>query len=149
MHPSQPLTSGVWAGDWSADDKLTPIQRIQLTNSDVISFHNYDSPAEFEQRIMQLRRCRRPILCTEYMARPRGNTFDLILPIAKRLGVAAINWGFVAGRSQTHYPWDSWQKPYVDHEPPVWFHDIFYMDGNAYREEEVTFIRQQTGRAAR
>lgn len=148
-HPSQPLTSGVWAGDWSADNRLTSMQRIQLTNSDVISFHNYDSPAEFEQRILQLRRYRRPILCTEYMARLRGNTFQSILPIAKRQGVAAINWGFVAGRSQTYLPWDSWQKPYIDHEPPVWFHDIFQTDGKPHREEEVTFIRQQTGHAAK
>ena len=39
----QPLTSGVWKGDWSSDDKLSPMERVQLENSDVISFHNYDS----------------------------------------------------------------------------------------------------------
>ena len=41
----QPLTSGVWKGDWSSDDKLSPMERIQLEQSDVISFHNYDSGA--------------------------------------------------------------------------------------------------------
>ena len=41
----QPLTSGVWKGDWSSDEKLSPTERIQLEQSDVISFHNYDSGA--------------------------------------------------------------------------------------------------------
>ena len=60
----QPLTSGVWKGDWSSDDKLSPMERIQLESSDVISFHNYDNAAEFEKRITWLQRFHRPILCT-------------------------------------------------------------------------------------
>ena len=60
---------------------------------------------------------KRPILCTEYMARPRGSTFQAILPIGKKYNVAMFNWGFVNGKSQTNLPWDSWQKPYVDREP--------------------------------
>src|SRR4051812_20422541 len=39
--PSQPLTSGVWKGNWSTDAALSPIQHTQLESSDVISFHNY------------------------------------------------------------------------------------------------------------
>ena len=92
----------------------------------MISFHNYDGPAEFEKRVLWLQAWKRPILCTEYMARPRGSTFQAILPIAKKYKVAAINWGFVNGKSQTNLPWDSWQKPYTDREPAVWFHDIFH-----------------------
>jgi hypothetical protein len=142
----QPLTSGVWKGDWSSDAKLSPMERVQLENSDVISFHNYDRPAEFEKRIQWLQRFQRPILCTEYMARGNGSTFEGSLPIAKRYRVAAINWGFVAGKTQTNLPWDSWQKPYVDREPAVWFHEIFKPDGTPYRQEEVDLIRKLTGR---
>jgi hypothetical protein len=40
---------------------------------------------------------------------------------------------------------DSWQKPYTDREPAMWFHDIFYFDGKPYRPEEVAFIKQMTG----
>ena len=105
----QPLTSGVWKGDWSSDDKLSPMERIQLENSDVISFHNYDNGTEFEKRIQWLQRYHRPILCTEYMARGNGSTFEGSLPVAKKYKVAAINWGFVAGKTQTYLPWDSWQ----------------------------------------
>ena len=107
----QPLTSGVWKGDWSADEKLSPMERIQLEQSDVISFHNYDNGPEFEKRITWLQRYRRPILCTEYMARGNGSTFQGSLPLAKQYNVAAINWGFVAGKTQTYLPWDSWQNP--------------------------------------
>ena len=110
--------------------------------SDVISFHSYDGPAEFEKRVISLQQYRRPILCTEYMARGNGSTFQGTLPIAKKYHVAAINWGLVAGRTQTYLPWDSWEKPYVDREPAMWFHEIFRTDGQPYREDEVNFIRQ-------
>jgi len=142
----QPLTSGVWKGDWSSDDNLSPTERVQLEHSDVISFHNYDKAPEFEKRIQWLQRFHRPILCTEYMARGHGSTFDGSLPIAKKYKVAAINWGFVAGKTQTYLPWDSWQKPYVDRQPTVWFHEIFKQDGTPYKSEEVDLIRKLTGR---
>ena len=99
----------------------------------MISFHNYDSGAEFEKRIAWLQRFHRPILCTEYMARGNGSTFQGSLPIAQKHKVAAINWGFVAGKTQTYLPWDSWQQPYVDREPTVWFHEIFKQDGTPYQ----------------
>ncbi|PPL00958.1 Cellulase (glycosyl hydrolase family 5) [Parapedobacter indicus] len=139
--PSQPLTSGVWAGDWSSDSTLKPIERLQIEQSDVISFHNYDTPEDFEKRIQQLQRYGKPLLCTEYMARPNGSTFAGFLPIAKKYNVAMINWGFVDGKTQTIYPWDSWTKTYTA-EPPLWFHDIFRRDGTPYKQEEVQLIKQ-------
>jgi hypothetical protein len=144
-HPTQPLTSGVWRGaDWSSRRKLSPMEKIQLRNSDVISFHCYEPADVFERRIKSLQRYRRPILCTEYMARPRGSTFESILPVARKYRVAAYNWGFVQGRTQTYLPWDSWRHPYVDHPPDVWFHEIFYPDGRPYRQTEVDFVRRIT-----
>ncbi|MGA9623848.1 MAG: 1,4-beta-xylanase [Bryobacteraceae bacterium] len=143
--PTQPLTSGLWKGDWSAPDKLTPMEKMQIELSDVISFHNYGSPEEFEKRVHWLQAYNRPILCTEYMARPNQSTFQGILPVAKKYKVAAYNWGFVAGKTQTNLPWDSWQKPYTDREPAVWFHDILTFDGKPYRPEEAEFIKQMTG----
>ena len=143
-NPSQPLTSGVWKGDYSADDKLDATQKIQLENSDVISFHNYDSGAEFEKRINWLTRYNRPILCTEYMARGNNSTFQGSLPVAKKYKVAAINWGLVGGKSQTYLPWDSWEKPYVGRDPKIWFHEVFRIDGTPYMQEEVDLIKQLT-----
>ena len=140
-HPSQPLTSGVWKGRWSSPKKLDSIEKIQIEMSDVISFHSYDKPEEFEERIVWLQPYHRPILCTEYMARGNGSTFQGSLPIARKYHVAAINWGLVAGKTQTYLPWDSWKHPYSDREPAVWFHEIFRTDGTPYKEEEVHFIR--------
>jgi hypothetical protein len=145
VNPSQPLTSGVWEGDWSSSEKLSATQHIQLEQSDVISFHNYSWPEDFEKKVAWLERYHRPILCTEFMARPMGSTFDSILPVAKRLHVAAINWGLVAGKSQTYLPWDSWEHPYVNEKPPVWFHEVFHEDGKPYREREAQIIRELTG----
>jgi hypothetical protein len=122
---------------------LKPIEKVQLEESDVISFHNYDNPTIFENRIKELSRYGKPMLCTEYMARPNGSTFQGSLPIAKKYKVAMFNWGFVSGKSQTIYPWDSWTKQY-NSEPPVWFHDIFREDGSPYKQEEVDFIKSMT-----
>jgi hypothetical protein len=145
-HPTQPLTSGVWTGDWSNEAKESETTKIQLAQSDVISFHNYDWPEGFEARIKELQPLHRPLLCTEYMARGAGSTFDNTLPLAKTYHVAAINWGLVAGETQTYLPWDSWQRPYVLTQPTVWFHEVFRNDGTPYRQHEVDLIRQLTGR---
>ncbi len=146
--PTQPLTSGVWVGNWATDAQLTPVMRIQLTQSDVLSFHDYSEPAKFEARILALKRYGRPILCTEYMARGNKSTFEGSLPLALKHRVAAYSWGLVQGKTQTHLPWDSWKQPYVGgREPAVWFHEVFREDGKPYREEEVKLIRELTKQA--
>ena len=145
-HPTQPLTSGVWHGDWSALEKMPPMARVQIEQSDVISFHNYGWPEDFEAHVKLLEQFHRPLIATEYMARGAGSTFDTVLPVAKKYHVGAINWGLVAGKSQTYLPWDSWQRPYVLQQPPIWFHDVFYADGRPYREREAEILRELTGR---
>lgn len=145
-NPTQPLTSGVWEGDWSTSDKLSVMAKLQLANSDVVSFHNYSNPADYERRVKWLQRYNRPLLCTEYLARSVKSTFEGILPVAKKYKVASINWGLVAGKTQTFLPWDSWQNPYTGgREPAVWHHEVFRTDGQPYRPEEVALLRQLTG----
>jgi hypothetical protein len=139
--PEQPLTCGLWHGDWSSPDKLTPIEKIQIENSDVISFHNYGKPEEFEQRLGWLQVYRRPILLTEFMARPLGSTLQAILPLAKKAKVGAYSWGLVAGKTQTYLPWDSWQHPYTDRQPDVWFQDLFRANGQPYSKDELDFLK--------
>lgn len=146
-NPTQPLTSGVWAVDTSPDGaNLGELQQIQLRESDIITFHNYSWPEYFQRQVRWLKKYNRPVICTEYMARSVGSTFDTILPIAKQERVGAINWGFVAGKTQTYLPWESWEHPYVINQPPVWFHEVLHPDGTPYREAEVNLIRQLTGK---
>lgn len=147
VHPSQPLTSGVWDIDISkAEDAQHQVDRIQLRESDIITFHNYSWPESFQAEVGWLRKFHRPIVCTEFMARSVGSTFDSILPIAKEEKVGAINWGFVAGKTQTYYPWESWDHPYVKHQPPVWFHEVLRPDGTPYRQAEADLMRRLTGK---
>ncbi|MGC1902277.1 MAG: hypothetical protein WA715_00490 [Candidatus Acidiferrum sp.] len=144
--PSQPLTSGVWKKlDFTDDSKLSAMEKLQLENSDVITFHNYDPPDKMLAEIQSLRHFHRPVICTEYMARPRGSTFETVLPVLKTENVGAYNWGFVSGKSQTIYPWDSWEKQYTA-EPPLWFHDIFRQDGTPFDAKETELIRRLTRR---
>ena len=143
----QPLTSGVWAVDASPDGAdLGELQQIQLQESDIVTFHNYSWPEYFKRQIAWLKKYNRPVICTEYMARSVGSTFDTVLPIAKQENVGAINWGFVAGKTQTYYPWDSWERPYVRQQPTIWFHEVFKQDDTPYRQHEVDLIRALTGR---
>jgi hypothetical protein len=146
---SQPLTSGIWFGDWSTMDGLTNIQRIQIQQSDILSFHNYEGAAEFAKRVAWLQLLGRPILCTEYMARSLGSTFEQILPVAKVNKVAAFNWGLVSGKTQTHLPWTSWQSCSAADQEAEWFHEILRDDGSPYRELEVEIIRRLTGQGLR
>ncbi len=143
--PSQPITAGVWMGNWADPAKLSPMEKFCLEQSDIINFHSYGSLPVIQKCVQNLRRYHRPIVCTEYMARPQGSTFDPILGYLKEQKIAAYNWGFVAGKTQTIFPWDSWEKQYTN-EPPLWFHDIFRRNGQPYRPPEVEYIKRVTGK---
>jgi hypothetical protein len=108
----------------------------------VISFHDYNAPDVFLGRIRQLQAHGRPLLCTEYMARSFGSTFDSTLQVARDENIGMINWGFVTGKSQTNMPWDSWKTPYDQTPPPVWFHDVLHSDGTPYCVIEADVLRR-------
>lgn len=136
VRPSQPLTCGTWY-----DNKT--FNEFQLANSDVLTFHNYNDAVNLEKDIAAKKSLGRPLICTEYMARTRGSRFQTHLPVFKKNKVGAINWGLVAGKSNTIYQWDT---PIPDgSEPAVWFHDIFRKDGTPYDKAETDFIRTVTG----
>jgi hypothetical protein len=143
--PSQPLTVGLWRGPaWTEIDKLNEVHKAALDLSDVISFHDYGNPDSMNSRIAQLKTFNRPLICTEFMARGNGSTFEAILPILKQEKVGAYCWGLVDGKSNTKYPWSTWQKP-IAGDPSPWHHDIFRPDGTPYSEDEVKLIRELTG----
>lgn len=145
INPSQPITAAPWLGDWTNEEKLTALDRFLFDNSDIITFHRYENLERTKKQADALKRYERPILCTEYMARPMGSKFETHLPYFREQKIGAFCWGFVSGKSQTIYPWDSWEKKY-DAEPKVWFHDIFRSDGTPYEEEEVKQIKDVTKR---
>ena len=139
INPSQPLTSGLWA------EELTNLNKFQLENSDVISYHNYENSDEHLWKIKILKqKTNRPLICSEYMARSRGSLFQTIMPILKNEQVGAINWGLVSGKTNTIFAWDTPIK--TGNEPNLWFHDIFRKDGTPFSVDEINTIKKLTGK---
>lgn len=136
VNPSQPLSAGIWT------NQFPNLNKYQLENSDVITYHSYESLESHQQLIDTLKRYGRPMICTEYMARTRNSTFKTIMPLLKAENIGAINWGLVAGKTNTIFAWDT-PLPDVT-EPPVWFHDIFRQDGTPYSQEEIDVIKSLT-----
>jgi hypothetical protein len=144
--PKQPLTVGLWRLEhWDKPEQLNQVHRAAVELSDVISFHDYGKTDVTKRRIAELRTYGRPLLCTEFMARGNGSTFEGALPIFKKEKIAAYCWGLVDGKTNTKYPWSTWQMPIIG-EPNPWHHEIFHTDGRPYREAEVKLIRELTGR---
>jgi len=138
VNPDQPLSAGIWDLD---QKKLVA---FQLANSDVITYHSYETPDKHLALIQRLKKYGRPLICTEYMARPRNSTFQNTMPMLKRENVGAINWGLVTGKTNTKYAWDT---PIPDgSEPKLWFHDIFRKDGVLYKQDEGDLIKHLNGK---
>ncbi|GAB3586017.1 glycoside hydrolase 5 family protein [Hymenobacter daeguensis] len=134
VRPDQPLSMGLW--NWGFKE----LNMYQALHSDVITYHNYDETAAHERVAELLETHGRPLICTEYMARPRNSRFVNILPMLKKRHIAAINWGLVDGKTNTKYAWDT---PLADgSEPNEWFHEVFRKDGTPYRQDEADFIKK-------
>lgn len=144
VNPSRPLTAGLWANEWTGP-QATAVNVFMRDNSDVISFHSYDTLARTAERVGSLKPYGRPVLCTEYLARPSGSTFETHLPYFKANKIGAWNWGWVAGKIQTQYPWASWKRKFTA-EPEVWHHDVLRPDGTPFRKAETELLRSLTGK---
>ncbi|GAB4457098.1 MAG: cellulase family glycosylhydrolase [Armatimonadaceae bacterium] len=131
--PHQPLTVGAWR-EFDSDSS-----RRLYELSDLVSFHAYGSPDAVQALCQRLRAYNRPLLCTEWLHRPNGNTFDAIVPIFREFEVGWYHWGLVAGRTQTYMPWGS---KVGDPEPALWQHDVFHSSGMAYDPREMALLRQ-------
>jgi hypothetical protein len=144
IDPSQPLTVGVWRGPaWNRLDELNRVHQAALRLSDVISFHDYGDAESMRRRLGELQEYQRPLICTEFMARGNGSTFPAILPLLQQARVGAYCWGLVDGKTQTKYPWSTWQFPIIG-EPDPWHHEVFRTNGEPYAEDEVQLIRELT-----
>jgi hypothetical protein len=130
--PQQPLTAGCW-------DEHAPSNTWMLSESDIVTFHNYQPAEQLQAQIQELEKLGRPLICTEYMARPVGSRFETCLPVLLKHRVGAVNWGLVKGKTNTIFAWDT-PQPEIE-EPPVWFHDVFRTDGTPFSRSEVELLR--------
>ena len=142
IDPDQPIT----AAPWSFGEDFDDLNRFMFENSDVVTFHAYNNPAELLERINFMRYLAegRQIICSEYMARPAGSTFKDCLPVMRENNVGAINWGLVSGKTQTIYPW-GWSEEKGTPDP--YFHDVFNQDGSFLYPEEGTFFQEFKAKA--
>jgi hypothetical protein len=140
VNPSQPLTSGIW----KFTDDFKELNTFQLENSDVITYHSYSYVDAHKKKAEELKKYGRPLICTEYMARRNGSLFQTVMPMLKQENVGAINWGFVAGKTNTIFAWDT---PIASgEEPQLWFHDIYRKNGTPFSENEISAIKALTGK---
>lgn len=158
INPSQPLTS---CSAGSVGKRNIKINRL---NSDLHSIHSYTKPGQLRREINEYKKDGRPVIVTEWLARPLGSTVKECLPVMKELNVGAVNWGFVSGKSGTVWPWSSRldaNKKKINPEimrrsgnvvkpgeqfpePEIWFHDLYRIDGTPFDAEEIAVFKQLT-----
>jgi hypothetical protein len=136
VKPSQPMTTCVFGP--------AEMQQRILDLSDVLSFHNYGPLPGVKADAAKFLARGRPVLCTEWMTRVGGSRFETHLPFFKAQRIGCWNWGLVAGRTQTYFPWGS---PKGAPEPSPWHHDIFRKNGTPFSEQETQFIRALIGQS--
>lgn len=138
VNPSQPISAGIWYFE------VNELNAFQIENSDVITYHNYMNEKTHQIWINFLKMYERPLICTEYMARRNDSKFQNIMPLLKKNNIAAINWGFVSGKTNTIFAWDE-PKP-NEKEPKLWFHDIYRQDKTPFDQEEINVIKNMNGK---
>lgn len=135
VNPSQPISSGIW----NANEELT---QFLADHSDVITYHCYGDRNVMQQTIDRLTSYGRPLVCTEWLNRPRHSTISDIMPMLRERRVGSMIWGLVNGKTQTHLPWG--HRP--EHGPYTgpWQHDIYRTDHTPYDAAEIALIRKLT-----
>jgi hypothetical protein len=142
----QPLTAGVWSypKNYGVDESLdvSPIQRVALDLSDIISFHNYENFDEVKNCVKMLEKEGRPMANTEWLHRILGNNVTDQLPFYHEKKIGSTHWGLVAGHGQFYLPWE-WlkaERPELDYT--LWQHDIFREDHTPYDEKEIALFKE-------
>lgn len=135
INPVQPLTVGIWNDNKKLND-------IILMNSDIVTFHCYDTKEKTEIAMKGFLQQGRPVICTEWMNRVAKSKVRDILPVFKENHVGSMLWGLVNGKTQTHLCWGHRpeQLPYKGE----WQHDLFTEDFKPYRTSEINLIRELT-----
>jgi hypothetical protein len=147
--PVQPVTAGAWNTPpvgTGQQPYRTPTDLLSLQQSDLITFHAYLSTERVAAIIGELAAHGRPMLCTEWMARPVGSRIDDQVRLFRDLDVGCMQWGLVKGRTQTWLPWpaDLVAEHGGEASRDVWFHDILHDDGTPYDRREVEILKSCT-----
>jgi hypothetical protein len=130
--PLQPLTVGLWT------DQFPDIEETIRLGCDVLSFHHHGDAESLRQRIAQLKAAGRPVLCTDWLARP-ASAVRTHLPIFQQERIGCFLWQLVNGPTQTHLAPQGQARP----EPPGWYQDLLGHDGQPYDPAEIELLRDE------
>lgn len=140
VRPVQLLTIAPWGDFYNIFSNNSLMTKEIFELSDVISFHAYENPDGIRMKVnILLNNYNRPLICTEWLRRQNGGTFENILPIFSRNQVSWYQWGLVAGETQTYMHWGSKEG---DPVPGIWQHDVFHRNGKPYDPEEPEQVRK-------
>ncbi len=132
INPKQPVTIGYWNDNKELND-------IIFANSDIITFHSYSQKESVEKLIEYLKQQNRPIICTEWLNRPRGSTVESVLPVFFSENIGCLHWGLVNGKTQTHLPWG--HRPGDMPYRGIWQHDLYTTDFKMYSPYELQLFK--------
>ncbi len=131
INPTQPLTVCIF-GNRELQDAI-------VENSDIITFHNYSPREPVEKTIQDLKKHQRPIICTEWLNRPRGSIVEEILPLFFEENIGCFHWGLVNGKTQTDLPWG--HRPGDMPYRGIWQHDLYTSDFKMYSSYEIQLFK--------
>jgi hypothetical protein len=139
VNPSQPITVAPYGDFTNIFWEGSQMTKTMFDLSDVITFHAYQLPAEVRKLVQVISaNYNRPIICTEWLRRQIGHSFETILPIFQEFQIGWYHWGLVAGKTQTYLHWSS-QPGSLD--PVIWQHDVYHTDGRPYDPKEFELVR--------
>jgi hypothetical protein len=133
VDPKQPLAVAAWTRPESA------MSTRMLENSDVITFQSFESADQVEALLLLLKRYDRPIICSDWLMRQRGNRFEEILPLFSVNRVGWFNRGLVNGKTQEWIQQDQYRS---ETDPDLWQQDVFTAEGEPYDDEEIKLIQE-------
>lgn len=132
VSPSQPLTVCIFGNK--------DLQKVISSSSDIITFHNYGQKEDVEKVIKDLKQYNRPLICTEWLNRPRGSTVESVLPLFYNEKVGCLHWGLVNGKTQTDLPWG--HRPGDGPYRGIWQHDLYTTDFQLYSPYELQLFKK-------
>ena len=133
IDPKQPLAVAAWTRPESA------MTTRMLERSDIITFQSFESVDQIEALLLLLNRYERPIICSDWLMRQKGNNFEKVLPLFSINRVGWFNRGLVNGKTQE---WIQQDRHRSEASPELWQHDVLTADGEPYDEEEIQRIQE-------
>ena len=136
---------------WSYRDNK-PFQEIELKvleMSDIILYHCYmknEDCIAVSQHLMDT--YQRPIINSEWLHRIWHNDVDVLFPYFRKHKIGCLNWGFVAGKTQTYLPWEWLFNEYDkgkgrDWDFTKWQHDLVRANLRPYDYNEYHIIQNE------